>query len=134
MNRPQNFPPETVREHHYHSFRNRGLYCLGLAAFVLLLGTLGMHFLEGFSYIDSFYFTCMIATGQGPPPAIAPVTLVGKLFTCMVAFVSVGTMVASLGFLFGPFFGKLWKIGVFKLEEELHHLHQTKQKENRSGT
>ena len=35
-----------------------------------------------------------------------------------MAFVSVGTVVAALGFLFGPFFGRLWRIGVERLEEE----------------
>ena len=68
----------------------------------------------------------MIATGQGPPPFISPVTASGKIFTCFFAFVSVGSMVASLGFLFGPFLGKLWRIGVIKLEEELEELHLMK--------
>lgn len=114
-------PDESVknRRHHYHSFLNRGLYCLALVTFILLLGTLGMHVIEGFSLIDAFYFTSMIATGQGPAPSISPVTLLGKLFTSFMAFISVGSMVASLGFLFGPFFGKLWRIGVVKLEEEV---------------
>ena len=85
-----------------------------------------MHFIEGFSLIDAFYFTSMIATGQGPAPSIFPVTLAGKLFTCFMAFISVGSMVASLGFLFGPFFGKLWRIGVVKFEEELELLKKHK--------
>ena len=118
---------KTNRKHHYHSFRNRGLYCLALVAFISLLGTAGIHFIEGFSFIDSFYFTSMIATGQGPAPSISPVTPLGKLFTCFMAFISVGSMVASLGFLFGPFFGKLWRIGVLKLEEEVELLKKHKE-------
>lgn len=109
-----------MKKHHYHSFRNRGLYCCAIAAFVLGFGTFGFHLIEGFPYIDSFYFSSMIATGQGPAPSIFPVTPWGKLFTCLFAFVSVGSMVASLGFLFGPFLGQLFRIGVMKLEEELH--------------
>ncbi len=119
--------PTKNRRHHYHSFRNRGFYCLALVTFVLLLGTFGIHSIEGFSLIDSFYFTSMIATGQGPAPSTSPVTTLGKLFTCFMAFISVGSMVASFGFLFGPFFGKLWRIGVIKFEEELEVL--TKHKE-----
>lgn len=122
----ENLPAKGIRKKHYHSPLNRGLYCLALVGFVLLLGTLGMHHIEKFSYMDSFYFTSMIATGQGPPPAIAPATPLGKLFTCLIAFISVGAIVASMGFLFGPFFGKLWKIGVMKLEEELQHFHKEK--------
>ena len=117
-----------IRKHHYHSVVNRGIYCLSLAASVLFMGTLGMHFIERFTYIDSFYFTSMIATGQGPPPSISPSSQLGKLFTSFLAFVSVGAMVASLGFLFGPFLGKLWKIGIVKFEEELDALHLRKDK------
>ena len=111
-----------IPRHHLHSFGYRGLYCLGLVGFILFLGTLGTHFIEGFSYVDAFYFTSMIATGQGPAPTVTPITAAGKLFTCFLAFVSTGVMVASLGFLFGPFLGKLWKVGINKFEEELEHL------------
>lgn len=111
---------KSLKKHHLHSFRNRGIYCLVIASFVLGIGTLGFHGIEGFSYIDSFYFASLIATGQGPAPSIFPLTLLGKLFTCFFAFVSVGSMVASLGFLFGPFLGQLFRIGVIKLEEEFH--------------
>ena len=111
---------------HYHSFRNRGLYSLALAVVVLAIGTFGFHWLEGFSYMDSFYFASMIATGQGPAPNTVPVTGLGKLFTCIFAFISVGSMIASLGFLFGPFLGKLGRLGVMKLEEELHWVNKRK--------
>ena len=117
------------RKHHLHSPLVRGFYCLILVSFVLAIGTLGIHQIEGFSYIDSFYFTSMIATGQGPAPSVYPATPLGKLFSCVLAFVSVGLMVASLGFLFGPFLGKLWRIGVIKFEEELHLL-QHKQRDD----
>lgn len=120
-----------VRRHHYHSIINRGIYCFGLAGSLLFLGTFGMHFIEGFGYLDSFYFTSMIATGQGPPPLISPTTPLGKLFASLFAFVSVGAMVASLGFLFGPFLGKLWKIGIMKLEEEIELLHRSKDKKSK---
>jgi len=120
-----------VRRHHYHSVAHRAIYCFSLASSVLLLGTFGMHLIEGFNYIDAFYFTCMIATGQGPPPLISPATPLGKLFTSLLAFVSVGAMVASLGFLFGPFLGKLWKIGIIKFEEELEVLHLRRDKKSK---
>ncbi len=113
-----------ARKHHYHSPYNRALYCLFLIGFMLGFGTWGMHHFESFSYLDSFYFTSMIATGQGPPPAIAPITSAGKLFACLMAFISMGFMVAALGFLFGPFLGQLWKVGVMKFEEEIQHLHK----------
>ena len=110
------------KRHHYHSALNRGFYTLLLIIFILGFGTLGIHRLEHFTLIDSFYFTSMIATGQGPAPTVSPTTPEGKIFTSFLAFVSTGAMIASLGFLFGPFLGKLWRIGVLKFEEELEHL------------
>ena len=111
-----------MRRHHYHSPLNRGLYSLGLVLSVMLAGTLGIHAIEHFSYTDSFFFTSMIATGQGPVGSLTPQTTAGKLFTSVLAFVSVGTLLATLGFLFGPFLGKLWKVGTVKFEEEIETL------------
>ena len=119
---------KSAPRHHYHSVVTRGIYCLVLTAGMLLFGTCGMRRLEGFSYLDAFYFTSMIATGQGVPPLITPVTSAGKLFSSLLAFVSVGTMVTTLGFVFGPFLGRLWKIGAIKFEEELETLHLAKPK------
>ena len=96
------------------------MYSFLLIAVVMALGTLGMHRIERMSYLDAFYFMSMIATAQGP--MATPTTAAGKLFASFMAFISVGTVVASLGFLFGPFFGQLWRVGVQKLEEEAHLL------------
>ena len=104
------------RHHHYRSPWKRGAFSCGLVASVMLIGTLGMHLIERMPYIDAFYFMSMIATAQGP--VMTPSTTAGKLFASLMAFVSVGTVVAALGFLFGPFFGRLWRIGVERLEEE----------------
>ena len=114
------------RKHHYHSPFRRGLYSTILIVSVMTMGTLGIHFIEGLSYIDAFYFMSMMATAQGP--TYVPQTVLGKLFASFISFVSVGCVVASLGFFFGPFLGKLWRIGVIKLEEELHLLNKDKEK------
>ena len=95
----------------------------------MALGTAGIHLIEGFPYIDSFYFMSMIATGQGPVPSASPVTPLGKIFTSMIAFISVGSMLTAFGFLFGPFLGKLWHVGKMKLEEELRLLEGKKKKD-----
>ena len=106
--------------HHYRPFWRRGLYSFILVLCMMAVGTIGMHAIEQMSYLDAFYFMSMIATAQGPMSI--PTTPVGKLFVSVMAFVSVGSVVASLGFLFGPFFGQLWKVGVDKIEEEAHLL------------
>ncbi len=103
--------------HHLRSATKRGILSIVLVVGVTLTGTLGIHRLEGLSWVESFYFMSMIATAQGP--AFEPQTSAGMIFTSAMAFVSVGTVVAALGFLFGPFFGRLWRIGVEKLEEEI---------------
>lgn len=109
-----------TRRHHLHSAGRRGVYSLVLIVGVMTLGTVGMHRIEGMDYVDAFYFMSMIATAQGP--TMAPHTAAGKLFASFMAFISVGMVVASLGFLFGPFLGKLWRIGAHKLEEERERL------------
>ncbi len=102
--------------HHYRSPWKRGAYSFVLVAGVMAVGTFGMHRIEGLSYLDAFYFMSMIATAQGP--MMIPAHPAGKLFAALMAFISVGTVVAALGFLFGPFFGQIWKIGVEHLEED----------------
>ena len=95
--------------HPYHSPWKRGLYSLALVLTVLAAGTFGFHLIEHASYVDAFYLSSMIATAQGPSQPL--VTSAGKLFASVLAFLSVGTVVAAAGFLFGPFLGELWRIG-----------------------
>ncbi len=104
------------KRHHLRSAWRRGIYSFGILVFVLGFGTLGMHSLEKMSWLDSFYFISMIATAQGA--ATIPSTVGGKLFAACMAFVSVGSAVAALGFIFGPMLGQLWRVGVQHLEEE----------------
>jgi uncharacterized oligopeptide transporter (OPT) family protein len=99
------------------SFWVRAGYSFALIAAVVLIGTLAMHFIEGWSYLDSFYFTSFIATGQGPPSNLQPASALGKVFSSLLAFVSVGTVITALLFLFGPFLGRVLKAGEEKLEE-----------------
>ena len=99
------------------SFWVRAGYSFALIAAVVLIGTLAMHAIEGWSYLDSFYFTSFIATGQGPPSTLQPASTLGKVFSSVLAFVSVGTVITALLFLFGPFLGRVLKAGEEKLEE-----------------
>ncbi len=105
--------------HHYRSHWKRGVYSLLLVIAVVAVGTIGIHHLERMPYLDAFYFMSMIATAQGPSQV--PATPAGKLFVALMAFISVGAVVAALGFFFGPFFGQLWHFGVKWLEDEVHY-------------
>jgi len=97
------------------SFVKRALYSVLLVAIVEVIGTLGMNAIEGMSYLDAFYFTSMLATGEGP--TVTPVTAGGKVFAAVLAFVAVGTAITALLFLFGPFLGRVFRVGVERIEE-----------------
>ncbi len=98
------------------------LASLLVIALVLVVGTVGFHLLEGVGYLNAFYFECMLATGQGPPFPLT--TDAGKLFASVMAFVSVGSVVTTLVFVLGPIFGRLWREGIEKAEEEARRLEE----------
>jgi len=100
--------------HHYHSPYKRGIFSFLLISVIMTIGVVGMHNIENMSWVDAFYFMSMIATAQGP--MATPLTAAGKIFVSLMAFISVGAVVAALGFLFGPFLGKLWHVGVHRME------------------
>ena len=103
--------------HHYHSPYQRGFYSFLLVSIIMVIGTVGMHCIEHMPWIDAFYFMSMIATAQGP--VMIPATVAGKIFASFISFVSVGCVVAALGFMFGPFLGRLWHVGVHHIEQDL---------------
>ena len=110
-------PERKARHRIPESFWVRAAYSVALIAAVELIGTVAMHAIEGWSYLDSFYFTSFIATGQGPPGNLQPDSPLGKVCSSLLAFVSVGTVVTALLFLFGPFLGRVLRAGEEKLEE-----------------
>jgi hypothetical protein len=93
------------------------LASFALVAIVMVVGMVGLRFFEGLSYLDAFYFMSMLATTQGP--LNEPATPAGKVFVAIMAFVSVGSVVAALASMFGPFWSRIWSTVSF-LEEELH--------------
>ena len=100
--------------HHYRSFWKRGWHAFILVGTVMAVGTTAMCWLEGWPVLDSFYFISMIATAQGS--AVTPQTPGGKLFSALFAFISVGSVLTSFGFLFGPFLGEVWHFEVEHLQ------------------
>lgn len=105
-----------VRYSSYHSLINRALISFALVGTVLAIGTIGFHYIEGYSYISFFYFVSMLATAEGP--ATTPITAAGKIFASLIAFISVGSVVFALGFIFGPFFGRLLRHETRLLEKD----------------
>jgi hypothetical protein len=115
-----------------YSLKKRAAYSVVIVFFVLLFGTLGMHFIEGMPYVDAFYFTSLIATGEGP--STTPSTMAGKLFASFLSFISIGAVVASLIFLLGPFAGRMIKHGIEFTEEEIRKVEgKVQSKENQAS-
>lgn len=102
--------------HPLSPFRMRTLYSISIVILVLAVGTEVMHILEGWSYVDSFYFISLIATTQGPTNI--PKTDLGKIFASIIAFVSVGAVLSAIVFVFGPLFGTVLKVGIDYVEKE----------------
>lgn len=118
-----------VRDRIPRSLWKRAGHSFAIILGVLLIGTEGMHLLENMGYVDAFYFMSMLATAQGP--AMTPATVAGKLFASLMAFVSVGTVVTSLVYVFGPFFSILLRESSkwIKEEESVHGLKSSAQVE-----
>ena len=66
--------------------------------------------------MTSFYFIALLATAEGP--ALSPVTVAGKLFASLMAFVSIGAAISAITFTFGPLFGYVIKEGFVYVEKE----------------
>lgn len=100
----------------YQSIARRALASLVIIIVVLTVGTIGIHYINHYPYVESFYTISMIATGQGPPGI--PPTDAGMIFESIMAFVSVGSVLVSLAFVFGPFIGDILKVTERKIKEE----------------
>jgi voltage-gated potassium channel len=70
--------------------------------FILLMGTLIYHYLEGWDYLDSLYFSLItLATiGYGD---FSPQTAGGKMFTIFYIFLGVGIILAFINTLYYHF-------------------------------
>lgn len=74
---------------------HRNFQLLGLASILALgAGTLVMHLVEKWSWVDSFYFSAVSLTTVGYGD-FTPTTNGGKLFTVLYLFIGIG-IIASL--------------------------------------
>lgn len=71
------------------SFHVRLLMLAGFVLFLLVLGTFFYHYAEGWSYIDSFYFSSISLSTRGYGE-FHPTTAVSKVFTSFYLLLGVG--------------------------------------------
>jgi hypothetical protein len=105
-----------ILQHPLSPFKRRALFSIVILAIVMAIGTIGMMFLEGWDPVTSFYFIALLATAEGP--ALSPVTVAGKLFASLMAFVSIGAAISAITFTFGPLFGYALREGFSYVEKE----------------
>src|SRR2546422_4500872 len=123
-----------IVRHPLSPFKRRALFSVVILAVVMAIGTIGMMFLEGWDPVTSFYFMALLATAEGP--ALSPLTVAGKLFASLMAFVSIGAAISAITFTFGPLFGSVLKEGfayIEKEEEKLKSGLERKDQANSSG-
>ena len=91
---------------------------------VLALGTFGYHFLEGWSYFDSFYMTAITVTTVGFGE-VHKLSTPGRVFTLIVLFLGFGVAFAALSqFASSLFRGELQQIlGRRRMEKGLKKMH-----------
>jgi hypothetical protein len=106
-----------ILKHPLSPISKRSLVAVIAIVGVMTVGTMGTKFLAGFTWINAFYFMSMVATAQGPP--IAPPTFWSKIFISIMAFISIGTLIAAIGTLFGPFLGYVFHKGMTYAQLEI---------------
>jgi hypothetical protein len=102
--------------HPLSPFKKRAFYSIAILALVMAIGTIGIMVLESWDLVTSFYFMSLLATAEGP--AQAPMTVGGKIFASIMAFLSIGATISAITFTFGPLFGSILKEGFAYVERE----------------
>lgn len=76
---------------------------LGLIAAFLTFGTLFFHYTEGWSYVDSFYFSGITLTTVGYGDFM-PTTPLTRIVTVLFAFAGIGIVFYSIGIIAQRYF------------------------------
>jgi len=95
----------------------RAFYAVSGIVVVMIIGTVGFREIEGMTWVNSFYFESMLATGQGPPITLA--SDAGKIFASVMAFASITTVFTALVVTLMPIISQLWREGLERAEKDV---------------
>lgn len=73
----------------------RAYTLIGMVATVILIGTVFFHFVEGWSWLDSYFFTVVTLSTVGYGEFV-PVTVMGKIGTTVFIFIGLGIFAAAI--------------------------------------
>lgn len=98
-------------------------YFLILVLFIIIGGSIGYHFIEGYDWVDAYYMTVITVSTVGFRE-ISELTTHGKIFTTILIFTSLGTfafaITAITTFLFGGKYKKYMRES--KQEEDIEKI------------
>lgn len=70
---------------------------LGLVLLVLGIGTIFYHFVEGWGWVDAYYF-CVVTLATVGYGDLTPTTPAGKIFTTLYIFTGVGILTTFISY------------------------------------
>lgn len=98
--------PMPTRRHFIRRMLRSTAIAVGVIATGLLIGMIGYHDLGRLGWEESFYYSSMILSGEGPPPDPQPLTALGlehlHIFAGFYALFSGVTFITMVGVLFAP--------------------------------
>lgn len=70
-------------------------FLVSTLAFVVMTGTIFFHFVEGWSWLDSYFFTVITLSTVGYG-VLVPVTALGKIATTVFIFIGLGIFAVAI--------------------------------------
>ena len=93
-------PPLSSSSRFYARLRRAGALSLSLIGGTLLVGTIGYHLVDDFTWLDAFHQSSLLLSGMGPVKENVSVT--GKLFDSFYALFCGVILLGATGIMFTP--------------------------------